>query len=172
MTTVKGDRYIPMLVQYVSDHDRFRATIILQTTGFPTVEAIFQQVMPTNQCVWQNECTLDVPAITGEVTYSFEQRVPVYEGIFVLLTEFSRDTEGTCDSFADSSMQSDRTSITSQGPEYESDELHGSARTLDVESDAHSFMQLDLDSPTALRDLHMYVAESGGLDGIDEAASH
>ena len=95
VTTVQGERYIPILFQYVSDTERFRGTYILQSLTFPRVFEIFRKIVPLNACVWNAVCTIVIP----HVTYSYEQSMPVFEGMFMILSELGLESAAsTCSS--------------------------------------------------------------------------
>ena len=164
VTTVQGEGYTPVLFQYVSDDDRYRRTFILRTRRFPTVSELFQLIIPQNVCLWQNTCTVIVPADAGEITYAFFQVVPIYEGMFMMLSELGPDSDSssgssTCDSSGDA----------------EASEFSTNASSIDEEGDdveEHVLMQTDFESPEALRDLAAYVRAHGNSDGVVVSGSH
>ena len=164
VTTVRGEGLFPVLFQYVADVDRYRGTFILRTRRFLTVAELFQLIIPQNVCLWQNICTVIVPVDTGEVTYSFFQVVPIYEGIFLILSELGPETDSssgssTCDSLGDAEA-------------FDSSATNFSADETGEDEEEQVLMQTDLESPEALRDLTEYVRVYGSSDGVVASDSY
>ena len=117
LTTIQGDAYAPMLFDYISDQTRFRATFIFRFgNGFPLVGDFFQQAIPTNSCIWANDCSIAVNDVGGPYVYEWGHRVPVFEGMFVTLREFACETDSdasTCVSSDDPSAEDSSDSATS-----------------------------------------------------------
>lgn len=100
MTMTRDEHFFPMLLDYWSDSERFRATFIFVFAGFPQVADFFQQAVPENACGWLHECSLAVYDPGGMVVYQWRDRVPVYEGMFITLREDEIPSESeltTCD---------------------------------------------------------------------------
>ena len=175
VTTVQGERYVPILFQYVSDTDRFRGTYILQSLTFPRVHEIFHKTVPLNGCVWNAVCTIVIPHDTGDVTYSYEQSMPVFEGMFMILSELGFDSEEDSEtSTCDSSGNADE-SMTDSGSDDENgsfDNEHSIQQDDHEDPDDSSLMQVDFESETELQDLRSYVDVHGHLDGVVHTDSH
>ena len=101
LTTFQTSTIFPILLDYYSEDEQFRATFLLYFTGYADVNGIFMQVYPMNQCVWQNDCTVRLDSGTGVQLYEWGQVVPIFRGAYIVLTEATRRSDGsesTCSS--------------------------------------------------------------------------
>lgn len=128
LTTFRGDDLFPVLLDYHSDHTRVRGTFVFRFTGFPSVSEIFAQAIPQNRCVWDAECKVKFFDALRTHVYSWGERVPLREGLYIFLSEylFSDSEESqvsTCDDGNDESESSHQSTARSS-EELEDDVSH------------------------------------------------
>ena len=101
LTTFQTSTIYPVLLDYISDQEQFRATFLFYFLGYPDVNGIFTQAIMANMCVWQTDCMVQLNSLAGMRTYEWGEIVPLYRGAYILLTEKDRQNSGsasTCSS--------------------------------------------------------------------------
>ena len=95
VTTMRGDEYIPAVIDYFGHAARYRASFIFHfgNLTFPAVQEFFNQAVQGHGCPWEATCTIKIQSATGVRTYTWQQRVPVHEGIHLHLLETALDTD-------------------------------------------------------------------------------
>ena len=165
VTTTRGDNILPTYIEYWLDAHMTCGSFLFVTRAFLTVSEMFLRVIPMNQCVWQNECTIMTENGGQQHVYDWYEVVPIQEGsrlIFSELTPPATDGSSTCADLdgTDSEISDD---LGSGPPSHESpvgeDEMqHG--------SDEHSLVQLTMpiDLPTETASPHLVIPSS--IQGI------
>ena len=116
LTTVQGDMYFPLLVDF---RDQFlrRGTFVFFGRTFPAALQLFQAVSPQTDCFWGAECYVYVGSYGQERELTWNMVVPLYEGAYVRMVVIERpqpmlrQAESTCTPASDSgSARSDASS--------------------------------------------------------------
>lgn len=100
VTTVRGSRYYPAVIDVSSEHERGRYTFVFVFDGTPTVQGVFDQASPGHQCVWITECEIWFQTPQGTLRFSWGQLFQLYEGIHFMMMERERSDPAetsTCD---------------------------------------------------------------------------
>ena len=165
VTTTRGDNIVPTYIEYWLDAHKTCGSFLFVTRSFLTVSEMFLRVIPMNQCVWQNECTIMTENGGQQHVYDWHEVVPLQEGsrfIFSELTPPATDESSTCadPSGTDSEISDDLSSgPPSNGPPSGEDEMqHG--------SDEHSLMQLTTPKESPIEISPSHFATPSSIQGI------
>ena len=124
VTMMQDEQFFPMLVDYLSDTERFRATFVFAFNGFPLVDDFFRQAIPAHACGWLHECSLTVFDPDGTVVYLWGQRVPVLEGLSITLREDDNPSTSevtTCDGSSSAGSEAEESNSVDGSNETEGD---------------------------------------------------
>ena len=123
VTTYIGHGLIPALIEYETVRSFRQASFVFRTHNWLSVQQVFDQVNPQNQCPWGAECTLRC----GAAFYEWYQYVPLYEGIFLRLMEIERDDptdeSATCDNSEDLEQMSSVEAVSSKDESFEEEHV-------------------------------------------------
>ena len=123
VTTYTGHGLIPALIEYETARSFRQASFVFRTHNWLSVQQVFDQVNPQNQCPWGAECTLRC----GDAFYEWHQYVPLYEGIFLRLMEIERDDStdesATCDNSEDLEQMSSVEAVSSRDESFEEEHV-------------------------------------------------
>ena len=164
LTTFQVGTIYPVLLDYRSETEQIRATFLLYFAGYPDVNGIFRQVYPMNQCVWLNDCIVQMDNGPGLHSYEWGEVVPIFRGAYIILTESTRPSEGsgsTCSSDDNGNSDGSDTDGSFRSGHYAADVYRD-------EADDSIFMQSSI-SPrgnTATLDEHGIELQEHFLDGV------
>ena len=110
LVPVLPENYIVVLGRVLTPDRQWTGTFLFGPFRDWHVSDLFMLALPTNLCVWQNDCTLTV----GTTSYDWWSRLMIYEGAYVTFEEVERpgvdcsSTEGGSD-WTNSSSEGDST---------------------------------------------------------------